>query len=239
MAIERVELPKQSRRKREYDPRFIIIHTTRGAPAAGEYRASNQYSGTINWMKQGGNNQPNANWGPSCDILIGSKGEECFFTLNGEDFHRTRANWSAGYGSGLTYGADEHGISIEVAQTWLNEPVTKAALETLVKRCAYLCITYDIKPKRIRYLSQEPGDVPNGLVGHEDTANGKLYGKTDPGNRFPWDWFIEALTNEIRKRTVKKSKHLTRIQLIMALLKGGRVIAQNQENGKDVYKVTL
>ncbi len=35
-----------------------------------------------------------------------------------------------------------------------------------------------------------------GFVGHEETEQGRSYGKTDPGNLYPWDWFIEELVAE-------------------------------------------
>jgi hypothetical protein len=33
-----------------------------------------------------------------------------------------------------------------------------------------------------------------GFIGHQETAQGKSFGKTDPGHLFPWVWFIGALT---------------------------------------------
>jgi len=37
--------------------------------------------------------------------------------------------------------------------------------------------------------------VPRGFIGHEDTANGRSSGKSDPGARFPW----EALFRRIKE----------------------------------------
>lgn len=196
--VERIELPAQSRRPRAQQPSFIIIHTTQGKTTAEK-----QYQATVNWFRMAGGRPPSDGWGPSCDILIGSKGEEAFFTLNDQDFHKTRANWSAGYGASLTtFGADEYGISIEVAQTDKGERPTDAALKALVGRCAYLCITFGIEPKRITLLTQlRHNPIPSGLVGHEDTANGRKTGKVDPGKNFPWEWFIDELKKEIAART--------------------------------------
>lgn len=191
MSIQRVKLPAKSRRPREHKPRYIIIHTTQG-PSTPE----NQYSGTINWFASGGTNS-STSWGSSADIVIGSKGEEAWFTdQQDRDYRHTRSNWSAGYGSGGgTYGADEYGISIETAQTAKGERPTQAALDRLVLRCIALCREYNIAPIRILYLSQRSDEpVLSGLVGHEDTANGRAYGKWDPNKKtFPWDWFIDQI----------------------------------------------
>lgn len=36
----------------------------------------------------------------------------------------------------------------------------------------------------------------NGFVGHQETPQGRASGKSDPGVRFDWDWFINALYQE-------------------------------------------
>ncbi len=35
--------------------------------------------------------------------------------------------------------------------------------------------------------------VPEGFIGHEDTANGVKLGKTDPGAAFPWTTFLDMV----------------------------------------------
>lgn len=233
MALERFSLPSRSRRDREHEPRYIIIHATRGPAASSGHPARLQYEATKNWFKQGGVISPAADWGPSADILIGHDGRECFFTdLRDRDFHATRANWSAGFGgsSHITYGADEYGISIEVAQSADLESFTDEALDTLIGRCAYLCLKFNIDPVRIPYLSQvRAHPVPSGLVGHEDTANGRKTGKSDPGERFPWAWFIQALRAEIARRSGTEAAPQLDIQAVTTLTDKALAEAENAE----------
>jgi LysM repeat protein len=192
LQVQRVELPLKSRRPRSAAPRYLIIHTTQGPASIGA-----QFGATINWMQAGGKEGRSGSWGPSCDIVIGHLGQEAWFTRAGEDFHKTRANWSAGFGASSveTFGADEYGIAIELAQTAAGERPPEATLDAAVRRCAALCLEFGIDPVRIPYLSQRRVEkIPSGLVGHEDTANGKRTGKWDPNARtFPWDEFIRSV----------------------------------------------
>lgn len=196
--VERVELPAKSRRPRQFPPRYIILHSTQGATDI-----TRQYSATKNWMKAGGAEGLGGSWGPSCDIVIGHDGREAWFTLGGKDFHETRANWSAGYGanSNTTYGADEYGIAIELAQTDKGEKPTPATLLAAVARCAALCREFNIDPVRIDYLAQLRGVfVPSGIVGHEDTENGRKTGKWDPNKTtFPWSGFIAEIRAQLQE----------------------------------------
>lgn len=196
MVVERIELPAKSRRIRTQKPRYIILHTTQGITTIDK-----QYSATVNWFRNGGAQGEQGTWGPSCDIVIGHDGREAWFTLNGEDYHTTRANYSAGYGasSATTYAADEFGIAIELAQTSNGETPTQATLDAAVKRCAELCKEFGISPTRIEYLSQSRTEaIPSGIVGHEDTENGRRLGKWDPNKKtFPWGWFIAKVQAEL------------------------------------------
>lgn len=188
--VERVKLPAKSRRPREHKPRFILIHTTQGNASIEV-----QYTATINWFAAGGTNS-STSWGSSADMVIGHLGQEAWFTdQQDRDYRQTRSNWSAGFGAGGTYGADEYGIAIEVAQTAKGERPPQAALNALVQRCIALCREYDIEPVRILHLKQLTSEpVPSGLVGHEDTENGRKTGKWDPNKQtFPWDWLIEQI----------------------------------------------
>jgi len=151
-------LPDKKFRKREADPSYCLAHATRGI-AGG-----NQWLGTINWFASNSNGE--WNWG-----------------------YTERANWSAGYGGSsiATFGADEHGISIEFAQSAALEDYTQAQIETAAKIAVFLNKEWGIPFKQLAYLNQRR-DLPisKGWVGHEHTANGVKTVKSDPGSKFPY-----------------------------------------------------
>lgn len=175
------------KRTRVHTPSYLIIHATRGnnTPAV-------QYQATKNWMTTSVNQQANFSWGSSCDWIIGNEpGEIC--KVGRDDQH---SSWGAGFGGIGTWGADQHGISIEVAQSASLEEYDVDAIENLLNLCVYLCRQYDIPPVRILHLVQL-GVPPRGFVGHEDTANGRKTGKSDPGPKFPWTAFLNTLKKRL------------------------------------------
>ena len=171
-------LPAKKRRKRTMIPTVVLWHTTNGPGTA-----ANQFPGTVNWFTS--NSNGGSTWGPSSDILIGTGGELLLFvTDTGEAFDTTHAAFSAGYGDSwrTTYAADEYAISIEVARSASQEPISQAALSRLVEVTAVLCNHYGIPVQWIDYLHQKRSLRPQqGVTGHEFTANGKKTGKIDPG----------------------------------------------------------
>jgi N-acetyl-anhydromuramyl-L-alanine amidase AmpD len=169
--------------------RYVVIHATRGP------EGTDQYNGTINWFKA----SQYVGWGPSADILIGRFGQITLFAdQQGRTWETTRANWSAGYGASAwnTYGADEAGVSIEICQSAAQEDYTVAQINAVADVLAYLHEHKGVALERIPYLDQAVGIVPpSGIVGHEDTANGRKTGKSDPGPKFPYEKVL-ALARE-------------------------------------------
>ena len=177
--VTRYRLPAAKVARRAAPPKYAIWHATRGP------KGSNQFLGTINWFTSASNVHPTLQFGPSSDLLIGADGKIAQFT----DYAVERANWSAGYGesAALTYGADEWGVSIEVAQSDALEAYTSAQVEAIAQVMAELNRAFSIPLTRLSYLDQlRAKPVPSGHVGHESTANGRRTGKSDPGDKFPW-----------------------------------------------------
>lgn len=174
----------------------IQIHATRG-PTANDL----QVQATENWFAQ----QPDrGGWGSSADFVIGHDRRE-----NGEivivefgDWLRTFGSWSAGYGSNSTqeYGAAELGVAIEVGQRSTADGYSEETIAGLVWLCRQINDRIvdaggkRVPPQRIEEWNQRrDAFVPRGYIGHEDLANGKKLGKTDPGSSFPWDDFLGRL----------------------------------------------
>lgn len=187
---EYIEPQPWLKRPRNEEPTHIIIHATRGATTPNL-----QYLATKNWARSVYNQQQNHAWGASFDFIVGNEpGEIC--QVGPLTKH---ASWSAGFGDSGTWGADTKSIAIEVAQSDKLENFDPDAIENLIRLCVELVLFYNIPVRRISYLSQV-GYSPGGFVGHEDTANGRKTGKSDPGSKFPWDSFIREVNRRVEAR---------------------------------------
>lgn len=172
---------------------LIIIHATRGdAPATAQFGA------TVNWFFA----SPDfGGWGPTADALAGARGEKAVFTrLGNAGEYRTRhGSFSAGYGahgSAREFSADERGYAIEIAQSAALEDYTDAAIAAAADLARPIVLAHNIPLVRITYWSQLRDErVPRGFIGHDDTANGRKTGKSDPGAKFPWGRFFQLIAH--------------------------------------------
>lgn len=120
------------------------------------------------------------------DILMFEDGTTVFCT----DWEREFATWTAGYADpkvGWSWAMGHHYIQVEVAQGTLNEPFKPAQLDALARLLALLAKEYNFPLVRLPYLTQKETPVPRGISAHDACANGRYYGKSDPGPLFPWD----------------------------------------------------
>lgn len=181
MAVERVTVPSYCRRPRQHPVSLILVHSTRGPTTMAL-----QYSATVGWFKRGSGGSAGVGWGANSDALIGAGGEVAEFG----DWRTTRANWSAGFGGSgppTEHGADEHALSIELAQPTNADAYTEACIAAFIAYVRPIMAEFGIPAVRIPFWAQlTSAVVPRGLIGHQDTANGKRTGKSDPGDVFPW-----------------------------------------------------
>lgn len=180
--IKRVSRPQHTRRLRSQGkPKLWIIHATRGHTTL-----ELQDQATLNWFQYA---PDNGGWGSTADVLI-SADDDLIHEFG--DIMREHSAWSAGYGSQgsrTEYGADEWGISIELAQTHKAEPFTEHVINKLVWYIRKRSVDFglDIPAVHLTSWSQRRSDpVPTGFIGHDETANGRKTGKSDPGSHFPW-----------------------------------------------------
>jgi hypothetical protein len=190
--IARVTVPDFTNRPRKYAPSIICIHATRGHTSM-----ELQDESVINWFAA---TPDRGGWGSTADFLVSSDGAITQF----RDIDAHYGAYAAGYGQygpPKEYAVDEHAISIEVAQPAYNRgeqppmftPDSLAAAAWLAR---HLSDEYDIPLVKIPFWYQLRSDpVPRGLLGHEDTANGKRLGKHDPGPAFNWGEFLKMCRN--------------------------------------------
>ena len=186
MEIKRLTALAAATVPRKVKPTMWLIHATRG-PVVQEA----QGVATIDWFTRSAPTN-GGEWAPTADVLIDHRGNVYEF----RDIPNERGNYSAGYGDvGPFYGwaADEKAISVELAQSDQLEPFTDATIEALIAYVRQRTKDWalDIPALRLPYWTQLLGaQVPRGWIGHEETANGRLYGKTDPGREFPWEYVL-------------------------------------------------
>ncbi|GAA0936235.1 peptidoglycan recognition family protein [Actinocorallia libanotica] len=114
-------------------------------------------------------------------------------------------------------GANSDGLQLELAgyarqsrKDWLDDYSLKM-LQRAVYVVAAWCKKYSIPPRRLTRAQLRAGE--KGLTSHADvTAVYKRSDHTDPGEGFPWDWFITALREELEgkpKTTATKVEEQT------------------------------
>ena len=162
----------------------VMIHATRGGTSDGD-----DGPGTENWWSNPSNVQYEdgvASWGSYADLLIWESGVRIVCT----DINSQYATWTAGYGAGAgTWAAGIYYIQIETAQGRTEDPYTYEEIDSLAQKVAEYSNRYNFPITRIPYLEQV-GEPPRGICTHEDSANGRASGKTDPGYMFPWPTFL-------------------------------------------------
>jgi len=91
--------------------------------------------------------------------------------------HDADTAWHAGV-------LNPYAIGIEVAQAVPTAPYHPRQIEFTARATARYCAKYKIPIRRVMDES-EPG-----IIGHEDSRQGKGYGKSDPGPMWDWPAFI-------------------------------------------------
>lgn len=182
--------------------RLGVLHAMRG-----NTHPDKQLPATINWFTTNHlgtvQTRRNQGWGPMADFAIGFNptiGRVEIVQFG--DWRTTRSNWGAGFGDSgmITWGVDEVGLAIELDQSASLEEYREETLDALTELATWLMTQpeVDIAPIKIDFWDQDKDKpVPSGWLGHDDTANGKRLGKHDPGGRFNWTRFTDAITGEV------------------------------------------
>lgn len=169
-------------RRRTRPISVILIHSTRGGDAS--YTSGQEYRATINWFISPNNRQGGPDvgetWAAMASRIIGDQGAMC--EVVPDDIYPA---YSAGH-------ADPIAKSYEFAQPTYNSRYDKADLERGAMEVAVDCKQYGIQPRLIPFLSGDNHEGP-GIAFHDWSANGRKYGKSDPGPMFPRDWFVERV----------------------------------------------
>ena len=190
----------------------VMLHSTRSGVADGDDgpRTEGWWSNPRNIV------QDTPPWGSYADALVFEDGTQVICT--GEDTEY--AAWTAGYGGADTWAAGHYYYQIEIAQGQTSEPFTPAAIDSLAQLVADKARKFSFPIVRIPFLAQT-GEPPRGICTHEDSANGRKTGKTDPGPMFPWDAFLSSARAYMEGdmgMTPEEAARLDHLEQVVALI---------------------
>lgn len=136
------------------------------ATRSGHPMNPSEYQGTLNYMRTPGTTA--SHW------VIGRQAQKG--RVVSDEFQA----WHAGTDNPFCWG-------IELEQAVESDGFTPEQIDALVEVCRTV---YPHIPARHAATSR---DAWGGYIGHQETAQGKSYGKTDPGYLFPWTDFLRRL----------------------------------------------
>lgn len=180
----------------------IQIHATRG-----NTDVTRQVQATVNWFSNP-SNVAGRSWGASADFVVGRESrfpDNPVVAVQFGNWMETWSHYSAGYGSTVsgTLPAAAYGVAIEVAQRRENEPFDPEVVEMVAELCKHINETLEKNGHNpvplIRVFDWDQASaapVPRGYIGHDEMANGKRLGKTDPGSMWDWDKFFDLISGE-------------------------------------------
>lgn len=195
----------------------IQLHATRG-PTTLE----RQVAATENWFSNPApfpQGNDHGSWGSAADFLLGPdyRSGGGIVIVQFGNWLKGFGSWSAGFGArgtAVEYGAAEFGVAIEIAQAprqehgkYMPGDSDQPFSDELVIAVAWLCEHINdeldkvgvqrVPPVHINGWSQQLSDgIPRGYIGHEELANGRKGGKSDPGRMWDWPAFMELLQHE-------------------------------------------
>lgn len=123
--------------------------------------------GTIGWFK-------NPRSQASSHRLIGTYGVESGFVADWD------SAWHAGY-------LNPRSLGIEVCQPTIDTPFRLEQIAATAVTVRTWCLVHGIPMVHVTDENQR------GIIGHDETEQGKSYGKSDPGYGWPWVPFMEMV----------------------------------------------
>jgi len=162
--------------QRRVGVRGIIWHATRSGIAGRT--AAEEFSSTCNWFVSPNNRVdfPGDMYAGMSNLVIGG----------GRIARAVPFEYAPHYSAGVH---DQMAISIEVAQATNETPYDPRDIALCHDVARELAATYGFALGRLPYVGGANAEFP-GEVGHEDTAQGRGQGKSDPGALF-WAAYLE------------------------------------------------
>lgn len=144
----------------------LMIHATR----SGKSGNPSEFQGTINWFRNPAN--PDRS---SCHVLIDRDGTRARIVNDDCRSHHAGQHNATHFGIELCQGVESDGF-------------TQEQLDSLVEVCLQYAHDFDIDRVHATHAGM------SGFIGHEESAQGRAAGKSDPGRLFPWAYFESRLS---------------------------------------------
>ncbi len=221
----------------------IQIHSTRGP-----IDTNKQLQATVNWFASVGNtlgsDGKTKGWGSSADFVVGRDSRidgNPVVVVQFGDWINTYSSWSAGWGGSwrTQHGASKYGVAIEVAQRNRDDEFDPEVIVAVADLCDYIDKTLKseghegIPTERIFSWDQERSvPIPRGYIGHEDLANGRKLGKSDPGTEWNWDDFLDLVSNKNERENDKIGEVLSALNELIVRQKA--LVEDISEGRRDV-----
>lgn len=192
----------------------VMIHATRSGAAAAEH---DDGPGTENWALHPDNGSAAQGSGAFWDELIWRRDGTRILST---DYEREFPTWCAGMGDAGTWAASDHYYQVEVSQSRITQSYSAVSIDSLAQSVAEKALKHDFPIVRIPFLTQR-GTPPRGICTHEDSANGRRLGKSDPGPLFPWDDFLARARAYLEEDEVSRQEYE---DLLLAMFAGGEEV---------------
>lgn len=182
---DRVQRHPWKYRKREYKPRMILLHATRGAQ---RYNSVQEFEAMLNWQISPDNiiRGDGETYASMANVCIGGGG--LLMEIVPDGFYPA---YSAGH-------MDPIAKSYEICQSNDGMPYDLRDIDRLVEEVAEDCVQFGIPPRELIFVSGDNREAP-GIARHDRSANGKKYGKSDPGSMFPSLTFYERVARRVEQ----------------------------------------
>lgn len=148
--------------------RLIVIHSTRSGRTTqadgSPWTPEDELAATIGWFQNA--------WAQASAHLVVAANGDWWYCVPWD-----RAAWHAGF-------LNQRSIGIELTQPTIENPFTDIQIARTAEAVRWLCNQFSIPPRHTKH------DWQSGIIGHEETSQGRSYGKSDPGPLFPWEAFM-------------------------------------------------
>lgn len=196
---------------RRPETRGVFIHSTR---SGRNQSLAAEYTGTVNYFLTSGKASAQALIGPTEGTIMVPNTDQAWHAGIDRDRFPNHGHLDA----------NQTHLGIEVCQPRPGDDFTDFQYQATALLCRIWAEKYGFPLRRV-WSQFEPG-----LIGHEDSEQGRLYGKSDPGAHWDWDYFL-SLCAPGPAEPVAEPAALTRQQALDEIWRIGQLLIDGEQLG--------